>query len=135
MNTIQWNLMKDCPDEGTFFVLMEEPCHVHGSRIGIMRRHPNVTFVNGRFDYEGPEVTHFAYMGTPDAAGEFVPFDGRYVKAYYDALLPGGEVVEHCWPNAGVMCSCDGSGRVWEPDECSVRLSKTHPADGKPQIV
>lgn len=38
-----------------------------------------------------------------------------YIKEHYWLLLEDGEVV-HCWPNAGYMVACDGSGRQWAPD-------------------
>lgn len=47
-------------------------------------------------------------------AGE-VPWTGHYDKEHYVVLMPDGERVL-CWPNAGLMNACDGSGRMWKPD-------------------
>ena len=34
----------------------------------------------------------------------FVPWDGvTYEKDFYDVLLPSGEIVPNCWPNAGKL--------------------------------
>jgi hypothetical protein len=37
-----------------------------------------------------------------------------YVKDFYEVLLPSGEIIKKCWPNAGKMNATDGSGRYWE---------------------
>lgn len=61
---------------------------------------------------------------------DFVPFDGDYVKKFYDVLLNDGNIVIHCWPNAGKFAATDGSGRFFEPEDIKgVRLSLTHPMD------
>jgi hypothetical protein len=41
-------------------------------------------------------------------------WDGEYEKQHYVLTTPIGEEVV-CWPNAGRMCSSDGSGRQWWP--------------------
>lgn len=54
--------------------------------------------------------------------------DFRYNKEFYDTLLPSGEIVEQCWPNAGFMTA--GDGRRWSgKDGVKVRLSLKHPMD------
>jgi hypothetical protein len=37
-----------------------------------------------------------------------------YQKIEYDVLLPSGEIVPNCWPNAGKINACDNTGRSWE---------------------
>lgn len=52
---------------------------------------------------------------------EYEVWDGEYVKKPYLALIKGKEVP--CWPNAGLMCACDKSGRSWKPeDNIKVRI-------------
>lgn len=46
---------------------------------------------------------------------EFTPWNGDYRKTTYLARINGKEVP--CWPNAGKMCSIDGSGREWGPED------------------
>ena len=47
-----------------------------------------------------------------------------YWKTFYDVLLPSGEVVINCWPNAGFYCATDGSGRKWGCEDVLVRPSE-----------
>jgi hypothetical protein len=62
--------------------------------------------------HEGDVVDDAWHLFTPDFA---------YAKAPYDVRThEGGELVR-CYPNAGVMCSMDGSGRQFEACECEVR--------------
>lgn len=56
--------------------------------------------------------------------------DFDYLKEFYDVMLPSGDVVKHCWPNAGWMNAINGDGRKWSgKDGVKVRLSETHPED------
>lgn len=56
---------------------------------------------------------------------DFVPWDGEYEKVFYDVLLPSGEVVEHCWPNAGKMDELKFPFRRWLVSEhICVRVSR-----------
>lgn len=49
---------------------------------------------------------------------------GDYEKQCYDVWVKGCDVVLGCWPNAGFMCTTDGSGRQWSPSEViAVRVS------------
>ncbi len=50
---------------------------------------------------------------------EWVKFtaDFDYVKDFYEVLLPTGEIVPLCWPNAGLMNTSDGTNRRWSPDD------------------
>jgi hypothetical protein len=58
------------------------------------------------------------------------PWDGEYAKMFYDVWVKGGDVVQQCWPNAGVMCAMDGSGRQWKPaPDVAIRKSQWQ---GKP---
>lgn len=54
-------------------------------------------------------------------------FTGEYQKRTYDVLLPDGEVVRWCWPNAGYMNEAYPSnhkGRRWGiEDGIKVRYS------------
>jgi len=59
----------------------------------------------------GPEPV----AGNVVAGGEFFPWEGAYVKGFYDVRV-GGEVVP-CCPNAGVMDAVDGSGRRFRPED------------------
>ena len=73
-----------------------------------------------------------ATTATAHIATDFVPWDGEYEKEFYDVLLPSGEVVKHCWPNAGFMNDIMGNGpqRQWSPkDGVKVRPSPDHPMD------
>lgn len=61
-------------------------------------------------------------------------FTGEYDKDWYDVLPHGHRdtsrhVIPHCWPNAGLMCATDGSGRMWKPGECYIRKSAKHPLE------
>ena len=63
---------------------------------------------------------------------EWVPFTAEfdYVKKFYDVKLRSGEIIYHCWPNAGYMIDINGSGFKFGPeDEIQVRRSRTHPED------
>ena len=52
---------------------------------------------------------------------EYEIWDGEYVKKPYLALINGKEIP--CWPNAGRMNACDGTGRYWMPnDNIKVRI-------------
>ena len=52
---------------------------------------------------------------------EFTLWDGNYEKTFYLAKI--GEEIVPCWPNAGLMCATDKSGRTWEPkDNIQVRI-------------
>ena len=45
-----------------------------------------------------------------------IEWNGEYEKVFYWVHLPGGAKVK-CWPNAGLMCSVDGSGRHWKAED------------------
>jgi hypothetical protein len=64
------------------------------------------------YDFLEPEFEFYDPYFTP---GEFEPWNGDYVKCTYLAKI--GEEIVACWPNAGEMVSCDGSGRVWGPGD------------------
>lgn len=56
---------------------------------------------------------------------DFKPWDGGYEKQFYDVQLSSGVIIEHCWPNAGVMTPMDGSRSSWTPeDKINVRVSR-----------
>lgn len=60
----------------------------------------------------------------------YVPWTGNYAKQHYDVKLPSGEIIKHCWPNAGIMNATDGSGRQFKPEDGVLyRISPTHPCD------
>jgi len=60
-----------------------------------------------------------------DDTDDWVIFDGDYEKTQYDVKLPDGTIITGCWPNAGHMCSMDGSGRNWsETDNIQVKESE-----------
>jgi hypothetical protein len=68
-------------------------------------------------------------MKNENAWQPFTP-DFDYEKAFYDVLLPSGEIVKHCWPNAGWLNTMFGTMRKWSgTDGVKVRLSATHPMD------
>lgn len=46
---------------------------------------------------------------------QFELWNGDYIKTTYLALIDGKKVA--CWPNAGKMCACDGTGRSWRPED------------------
>lgn len=58
---------------------------------------------------------------------EFKPWDGEYNKQFYDVLLPNGDILKACWPNAGKMVSMDGSGRMWSVDDRIQVRKANHP--------
>ena len=65
----------------------------------------------------------------------FTPFTGDYDKDFYDVLTPSGKIVEHCWPNAGIMNDTHGTGEKWdEYDDVYIRKSLTHPLDKPSEI-
>ena len=47
----------------------------------------------------------------------FEEWDGDYIKTLYDVLLPDGEIIYKCWPNAGKMLECGGQHRQWLPED------------------
>ena len=60
---------------------------------------------------------------------DFTP-EYDYVKKFYDVLLPSGEIVEGCWPNAGYMNGIMQRNGKWSgTDGVKVRLSLKHPMD------
>jgi len=74
-----------------------------------------------------PEGLCVIHRQQPEA---FQDWDGGYSKAWYDVETPMGEVITHCWPNAGFMTATDGSGRQWAVHSgIKVRLSANHPLD------
>ena len=54
---------------------------------------------------------------------EWLPFTGDYDKVYYDVKLPSGEIVPHCWPNAGMIYTVPHD-RHWLPGEVMVRKTR-----------
>ena len=67
-------------------------------------------------------------------SSEFVRWDGDYEKEFYDVLLPSGEIVKWCYPNAGKMIDVHNKPgteqREWTPeDNIKVKLSPNHPLD------
>lgn len=44
----------------------------------------------------------------------FRRWNGRYQKEFYDVLLPSGEIVKNCWPNAGKLNELTGKRRQWK---------------------
>ena len=60
---------------------------------------------------------------------DFTP-EYDYEKKFYDVLLPSGEIVEGCWPNAGYMNGVMQRNGKWSgTDGVKVRLSLKHPMD------
>ena len=85
-------------------------------------------------DPTAPEKPPLTLTPEEIMAASWEPWLGEYEKQHYWLLLPrevrgpGGDVsyladptdvvgrsTVHCWPNAGFMVSCDGSGRQWRP--------------------
>lgn len=65
---------------------------------------------------------------------DFNPWNGEYDKDFYEVLLPNGDIVLECWPNAGKMFAMDGTGRMWEvKDKIQVR-KVIHPLRGRPNV-
>lgn len=59
---------------------------------------------------------------------DWQPFTGTYVKDWYDVRLPDGEIITHCWPNAGEFHDVHGgTDRTWKAGECEFRPSAQHP--------
>ena len=59
----------------------------------------------------------------PDAGWQNFGEDFDYEKEYYEVKTKDGEIISAIWPNAGVMNSTDGSGRLWtHKDGVQVRL-------------
>lgn len=70
------------------------------------------------------------YIGKPDEPWVDFTEDFDYDKVFYDVLLSNGEIVKHCWPNAGRMNAINGDGRKWGgEDGVKVRPSMDHPED------
>lgn len=56
---------------------------------------------------------------------EFEPWGGEYIRAHYDVETQDGEIIKHCWPSLGYMCTTDDSYRSWKPDDnIKIRLSE-----------
>ena len=49
--------------------------------------------------------------------------DGDYAKRHYDVLTEEGEIVKHCWPNAGFFHAVNGDTRKWKVTEIKARRS------------
>lgn len=45
---------------------------------------------------------------------QFVAWDGEYEKQWYDVMLPSGEMVLACWPNAGKLVETKAPFRFWQ---------------------
>lgn len=58
-----WQPFSEIPDEGEFLVYLEAP--MLNTRFHTMWRHPNETFIGGRFSYNCPKVTHFMALPAP----------------------------------------------------------------------
>jgi len=90
--------------------------------------------LGARVDPTAPEKPPLTLTPEEIMAASWEPWLGEYEKQHYWLLLPrevrgpGGDVsyladptdvvgrsTVHCWPNAGFMVSCDGSGRQWRP--------------------
>ncbi len=59
-----------------------------------------------------------------------------YVKDFYQVLLPNGEIVSKCWPNAGNMHETSGpTRRQWTPsDGVQVRIDQANTLNPKSEI-
>lgn len=54
--------------------------------------------------------------------------DFDYDKTFYDVLLPNGDVIPNCWPNAGKMNAFCTNGKVYShTDNIKVRISQNPP--------
>ena len=70
-------------------------------------------------------------IGEDDPGGWTVARDdGDYVKRHYDVLTEEGEIVKHCWPNAGFFNEVYTGGgdenfqdRKWKVTEIKARRS------------
>jgi hypothetical protein len=71
------------------------------------------------------DMTQASSKKKPLMADEgWVPFDGNYIKKFYDIRLKDGRVWRRCWPNAGKFNHPDGS-KVKVEYVTHVRLRKT----------
>lgn len=87
------------------------------------------------------KLCHEKYLA---AFVSFTP-DFDYEKEFYDVLLPSGEIIKHCWPNAGVMNEVyhgvENSGRNFSAqDGVKIQLSPDSPLyeksdPDKPQLI
>lgn len=64
----QWQLISTAPKDGTFLVWLSEPHKTMDTNVGVMMRHPNVTFINGLFAFDLPEPTHWMPLPAPPAS-------------------------------------------------------------------
>jgi hypothetical protein len=62
-----WRTVDSLPERGTFMVYLAEVDGVMGSRFGVAMIHPNVSFVNGKFRFDAPAITHWSYEPEPPA--------------------------------------------------------------------
>jgi len=47
-------------------------------------------------------------------------WNGNYQKIFYDIQTTWGKTHIGCWPNAGKMNACDGTGRSWKPHQVAL---------------
>lgn len=60
-----WQPFNTAPEDDSFLVWLEEPHEAMKSNVGIMRRHPNCSFINGLFAFDLAKPTH--WMPLPKA--------------------------------------------------------------------
>ncbi len=61
----------------------------------------------------------------PTIGTEWIPWDGNYVKEFYDIKLHDGKVLRNCWPNAGRMHDLHGNGRQYrKEDVAAIRVAE-----------
>lgn len=53
------------PKDGTFLVWLAEPHRIMGSNVGVMKRHPKISFINGMMAFDLPKPTHWQPLPEP----------------------------------------------------------------------
>lgn len=85
-----------------------------------------VSLLKKRIDDEKIRSLNRSGHHHPYVYEEWVDWTGNnYIKSYYDVLLPDGEILTHCWPNAGMLNASNGM-KLKANSGVKARLSSTN---------
>lgn len=60
-----WQDISTAPRRGMFLVWLADPHDTMGTSVGVMMRHPNVSFINGLFAFDLSKPTHWMPLPSP----------------------------------------------------------------------